>query len=112
MASTLSASSPSTRKIYDVCLSYYGLNAHSNFVDDIVYALDTKGISTRMVDISVVGGRFSYPSQGIYNSMEQSSMAVVVCCKNYVTSSRCLYELVKIMELRKTIEGVLGLVKA
>ncbi|XP_076911183.1 toll/interleukin-1 receptor-like protein [Bidens hawaiensis] len=109
MASTLSSAySPSDQKIYDVCLSYHDLSSHTNFVDDMVYALDTKGITTRMVDISIVGGRFSYLSQGIYNSMQLSSMAVVVCCKNYVTSPRCLDELVKIMELRKAIEGGLN----
>ncbi|KAK1417276.1 hypothetical protein QVD17_26402 [Tagetes erecta] len=95
---------PSSRKIYDVFLSYYGLGTRNNFVDDILYALGEKGTSTRMVDISIVGSRFSYLSQEIFDLMEQSSMAVIVFCKDYVTTPRCLDELLMIMVLSKEVE--------
>lgn len=92
-------------KIYDVFLSYYGLATRNNFVDDILHALGKKGISTRMEDISIVKGQFSYLPQPIFVSMEQSSMAVIVFCRDYVTNPICLNVLLKIMESSKAIEG-------
>lgn len=102
MASPLS---PSSRKIHDVFLSYYGRGTLNNFVDDILHALGRKGTSTRMVDLSIIGSGFVSLQQPIFESMEQSSMVVIVFCKSYVTTPTCLDELVKIMEFSKSVKG-------
>ncbi|KAI3802968.1 hypothetical protein L1987_31115 [Smallanthus sonchifolius] len=101
MASTISYS-PSSRKTFDVLLSYYGQGSRDNFVDDVLYALERRGISTDMVDLSAAGSGMSRLS---FESSERSSVAVIIFCKDYSTTPRCLDELVKIMKLSKAIEG-------
>ncbi|GKE04107.1 TMV resistance protein N [Tanacetum coccineum] len=99
-----------SQKYYDVFLSYHGQGSRNNFVDDIVYGLGTKGISTGMGDMcrgpeGLVMIPHSKHKDRIYRSVEHASMTLIVFDKIYVTTPSCLDKLVKIMEFSKAIEG-------
>ncbi|KAK1417275.1 hypothetical protein QVD17_26401 [Tagetes erecta] len=101
---SMASCSPRPRKMFDVILSYYGRGSRYNFVDDILYALERRGVSTHMDDISAYKAQLSILSQGIFDS-SSSSVAVIIFCRDYSTTPKCLDELVKIIKLSKADEG-------
>ncbi|KAM7473452.1 hypothetical protein LguiB_020695 [Lonicera macranthoides] len=99
------ASSPSSslaedhhihRRRYDVFLSFRGEDLRKTFVDHLYSALERSGIYTFKDDERLETGEPIPPT--LLKAIEESSFAVIVFSKNYVSSRWCLDELVKIME--------------
>nr|GEZ82662.1 Toll/interleukin-1 receptor (TIR) domain-containing protein [Tanacetum cinerariifolium] len=97
MAST-SASFVQNSFKYDVFLSFRGDDTRKNFVDHHLYhALEQKGIETYKDDEKIRKGKTI--SDELIEAIEDSRFYIIVFSKNYASSSWCLEELVKIMEL-------------
>lgn len=94
MASTSETNLP---KKYDVFLSFRGLDTRSNFITFLYNALVLKNIRTFKDDKELESGHRI--SSELSRAIEESKFAVVVISAQYASSSWCLEELVKIMEL-------------
>ncbi|KAJ9128691.1 hypothetical protein P3X46_034600 [Hevea brasiliensis] len=93
-SSFLSFSSSSPWK-YQVFLSFTCEDNHKNFVGCFYNKLIQKGINTIKDNGKREGDKSFSPD---LKAVEESRFLVVVLSENYVSSSRCLDELVKIME--------------
>ncbi|KAL4580111.1 hypothetical protein LXL04_016291 [Taraxacum kok-saghyz] len=87
---------------YDVFLSFRGEDTRKQFVDHLYFALQQKGIYTYKDGERVKKGKKI--SNELIRSIEDSKLFIIVFSKNYVSSSWCLDELVKIIECHKTNE--------
>ncbi|GKB53600.1 TMV resistance protein N [Tanacetum coccineum] len=99
-----------SQKYYDVFLSYQGQGSRFNLVDDIVYGLEKKEISTGMGDMCIgpqwlVRIPLLKHKDRIYKSVEHASMTLILFDRIYVTTPSSLDELVKIMKFSRAIEG-------
>ncbi|KAM7469103.1 hypothetical protein LguiA_007286 [Lonicera macranthoides] len=81
---------------YEVFLSFRGEDFRKTFVDHLYSALERSGIYTFKDDERLETGEPIPPA--LLKAIEESSFAVIVFSKNYVSSRWCLDELVKIME--------------
>ncbi|CAA7043073.1 unnamed protein product [Microthlaspi erraticum] len=84
---------------FDVFLSFSGLDTGRSFITFLYKELDRRNIPTFKDDKEPRTGREISPE--LIHVIEESRFAVVVVSKNYSASSRCLDELVKIMEFVK-----------
>lgn len=99
-----SPSSSSSKRQFDVFVSFRGKDTRNTFTSYLLEALHRKGIDAffdgnllRGKDISV-----------LYDRIEQSKMSIVVFSENYANSTWCLEELWKIMQCREKLgHGVL-----
>ncbi|CAI9278779.1 unnamed protein product [Lactuca saligna] len=101
MASSSTSFVPKSFK-YDVFLSFRGEDTRTNFIDHLYYALQQKNIYTYKDDEQIKKGKRI--SDELIGSIEDLKFHIIVFSKNYVSSSWCLEELVKIMELHKETE--------
>ncbi|XP_052189930.1 disease resistance protein RPV1-like [Diospyros lotus] len=85
---------------YDVFLSFRGEDTRNGIVDHLYSALHEKVIFTFKDDQRLERGESISPT--LLKAIEESRFAVVVFSKNYVSSTRCLEELVHIIECQKT----------
>ncbi|ESQ55423.1 hypothetical protein EUTSA_v10024441mg [Eutrema salsugineum] len=90
-------SSSSSKRQFDVFLSFRGADTRNNFTDHLRQCLRRKSIDAffdeklrRGQDISV-----------LFERIEQSKMSIVVFSENYANSSWCLDELWKILQCRE-----------
>ncbi|KAL0731697.1 hypothetical protein Bca4012_027791 [Brassica carinata] len=95
MASTSETTLPKYK--YDVFLSFRGTDTRSNFITFLYKALVLKNIRTFKDDKELESGQRI--SSELSRAIEESKFAVVVISAQYASSSWCLEELVKIMEL-------------
>ncbi|CAN8275691.1 unnamed protein product [Cochlearia groenlandica] len=91
----------STLPNYDVFLNFRGLDTGRNFISFLHKELDRRSIRTFKED----NESSRSCSSELVKAIEESKFAVVVISKNYAASSRCLDELVRIMESFK--EGLI-----
>ncbi|KAG2298220.1 hypothetical protein Bca52824_034692 [Brassica carinata] len=97
----LSSSSLSPRPIYHVFLSFYE-DVRKTFVSYLIKEFKWLGITA--VYRGLVGGQVtSHPE--VTEAIKESRISVVILSKNYVSSSRCLNELVEIITWRKRTWG-------
>ncbi|RHN52619.1 putative TIR domain, winged helix-turn-helix DNA-binding domain-containing protein [Medicago truncatula] len=82
---------------YDVFLSFRGEDTRYGFTGNLWKALHDKGVRTFMDDEELQKGEEITPS--LIKAIENSNMAIVVLSKNYASSSFCLKELSKILEV-------------
>nr|GMD72759.1 TMV resistance protein N-like [Ipomoea batatas] len=80
---------------YDVFLSFSEDEVGKNFVDHLYSALKLRGIHTFKDDDKLKRGKSISPA------IENSYIAIVIFSQHYAESTRCLEELVKIMECMK-----------
>ncbi|KAM4088365.1 hypothetical protein ACJW30_07G064700 [Castanea mollissima] len=93
------------RCTYDVFLSFRGKDTRCNFTGDLYNALHKKGINTTFIDGDdgeLKTEREEEISQNLVKSIEGSRTSVVVLSRNYASSTRCLDQLVKILECKQT----------
>uniref|UniRef100_A0A2N9J3W9 TIR domain-containing protein n=1 Tax=Fagus sylvatica TaxID=28930 RepID=A0A2N9J3W9_FAGSY len=103
MLRTQEASSSSTaRWKYDVFVSFRREDARNGFTDRLYYALKFKGIVTFRDEEKLERGKSISPE--ILKAIEESRFAIVILSRNYASSTRCLDELVKIIEGKKEME--------
>jgi hypothetical protein len=94
-----SSSSSSHQWKYHVFLSFRGEDTRKSFTDHLYAALKQKGIFTFRDDEELERGRPI--SLELLKAIEESLFAIIIFSKNYVSSTWCLDELVKIMECKK-----------
>ncbi|KAH7568388.1 hypothetical protein JRO89_XS07G0285400 [Xanthoceras sorbifolium] len=78
---------------YDVFLSFRGIDTGNKFTDHLYAALDAKEIKTFRDD-----NKKETPMEVFLEAIEVSRLSIIVLSKNYVSSTRCLDELEKIVE--------------
>ena len=76
--------------------SFRGSDTRKKFTSHLYEALKRNGITTFRDDESLERGEFISPE--LMRAIEESRFAVVICSKNYASSSWCLTELAKIVE--------------
>ncbi|XP_043694312.1 TMV resistance protein N-like [Telopea speciosissima] len=87
-SSSSTASSPTREWKHDVILSFYGEDTRSHFIDYLSMWLKRDGIRTSIDDKDL-------------KAIEGSRIAIIVFSRAYSFSTRCLDELVKIIECKK-----------
>ncbi|WVY89336.1 hypothetical protein V8G54_034850 [Vigna mungo] len=87
---------------YDVFISFRGEDTRDNFVGHLRKELGRRGILTFHDDRDMGIGESLSPA--LNNAMEESRIFIVVFSENYASSTWCLDELVRIMELSKMRE--------
>ena len=93
------------RCTYDVFLSFRGKDTRYNFTGDLDNALHKKGINTTFIDVDddeLETKRDEELSETLVKAIEGSRTSVVVLSRNYASSTRCLDQLVKILECKQT----------
>lgn len=88
----------STRKKYDVFISFRGEDTRKNFTGKLHEALKKENIET-YIDLYVKVGDEVGPM--LIQAIHESQISVIVFSKNFVTSKWCLEELLHILECRK-----------
>ncbi|KAK3430951.1 hypothetical protein EUGRSUZ_E02157 [Eucalyptus grandis] len=92
------ASSSKSKKIYDVFLSFRGMDLRNSFVGHLYQALHRNGIYTfRDSDELKKGEQISL----LMKAIEESCIAIIVFSENYASSTWCLEEVAKIMECKE-----------
>ncbi|KAL3747238.1 hypothetical protein ACJRO7_016078, partial [Eucalyptus globulus] len=86
---------------YDVFLSFRGEDTRNGFTSYLHAALDQRGIAAFMDEEELWKGEEIAPA--ILRAIGESRISIVVFSKNYVSSSWCLDELVRIVECRDTM---------
>ena len=91
----ISSSSSSRRWIYDVFLSFRGMDTHNNFIDHLYAALQCLGIFTFRDNERLERGKSISPE--LLKAIEELRISIVILSKNYAYSTWCLDELAKII---------------
>ncbi|XP_050218185.1 TMV resistance protein N-like [Mercurialis annua] len=92
----MASSSSSTCWIYDVFLSFRGLDVRRSFVSHLHNTLDQKGIYTFKDDKELQKGQHISPD--ILQAITDSRFSIVIFSENYANSEWCLDELVQCLE--------------
>nr|XP_043625120.1 disease resistance protein RUN1-like [Erigeron canadensis] len=87
-----------SRWMYDVYLSFRGLDNCKTFVDHLYNGLKRNRIHT-CLDDSVAGGDVSGETEVKYDVIEKSKFLMVIFSDKYASSTSCMRELVKILDL-------------
>ncbi|XP_039157811.1 disease resistance protein RUN1 [Eucalyptus grandis] len=93
------ASSLKPEKIYDVFLSFKGVELRHNFVGHIYQALIQNGIHTFRDSEELKKGDQISPM--LMEAIEESHIAIIVFSEDYASSKWCLEEVAKIMECKE-----------
>ncbi|XP_028773812.1 TMV resistance protein N-like [Neltuma alba] len=97
-----SSSSASTKRWkYDVFLSFRGEDSRKNFTDHLYVALKRKGLRTFRDEEELERGEYINP--GLVQAIDESRSAIVVLSPNYASSTWCLDELQKILQLKEEL---------
>ncbi|XP_030958065.1 TMV resistance protein N-like [Quercus lobata] len=99
-----SSSSSTSQYRYDVFVSFRGEDTRNNFTSILIGILDHHGINIFRDDEHLRGEEIS---DKLFEAIESSRILIIVFSKNYVFSTWCLKELVKILECRKKDQIVL-----
>ena len=99
-----SSSSSTHQYRYDVFVSFRGEDTRNNFTSILFGILDHHGINIFRDDEHLRGEEIS---DKLFEAIESSRILIIVFSKNYVFSTWCLKELVKILECRKKGQIVL-----
>ena len=90
-----SSSSSSGRWIYDVFLSFRGIDTRNNFTDHLYAALQCSGIFTFRDNERLERGKSISPE--LLKAIEELRISIVILSKNYASSTWCLDELANII---------------
>ncbi|KAK9200073.1 hypothetical protein WN944_015268 [Citrus x changshan-huyou] len=97
MASSSSSSNPRNNK-HDVFLSFSGEDTRDNFTSHLYSALCQKGVETFIDDQLNRGDEIS---QSLLDTIEASSISIIIFSEKYASSGWCLDELSKVLDCRK-----------
>ena len=101
-ASPLTSSSSSSRRwIYDVFLSFRGMDTRNTFTDHLYAALQRSGIFAFRDNERLERGKSISPE--LLKAIEESRISIVILSRNYASSTWCLDELVKIIQCMKVM---------
>ena len=100
-----SSSSSFTRRKYDVFLSFRGKDTRHGFIGHLYQALCQKGHNTSFIDNELPRGEGISAER--LKVIDDSTILIIVFSENYAFSSRCLDELVKIIECSKNDQVLL-----
>ncbi|KAJ7950636.1 TIR-NBS-LRR disease resistance protein [Quillaja saponaria] len=98
---SLASSSSQSKWMYDVFLSFRGLDTRKTFTDHLYLALKEAGINTFRDNNEIRRGEDI--SSDLVKAIQGSRVSVIVFSKNYASSRWCLEELEKIMECRRIV---------
>ncbi|XP_054796249.1 TMV resistance protein N-like [Prosopis cineraria] len=84
---------------YDVFINFRGEDTRHGFTGNMYHALSQKGVRTFIDDEELRRGDEITPT--LLKAIENSRMAIIVFSKNYISSTFCLNELVKIHQCIK-----------
>nr|XP_043627447.1 disease resistance protein RPV1-like [Erigeron canadensis]XP_043627448.1 disease resistance protein RPV1-like [Erigeron canadensis] len=84
---------------YDVFVSFRGEDIRKSFIDHLFKDFKQNGIHAFRDNIALPRGEEISPQ--LYNAIENSRILMVIFSKNYASSSWCLRELVKILNLKQ-----------
>ncbi|WCJ18060.1 disease resistance protein (TIR-NBS-LRR class) putative [Euphorbia peplus] len=98
-SSTLSLSSSATLKKHDVFINFRGYDVRSSFLSHLQDALRRNGVDA-FVDEQLQSGEAI--SDSLLQTIEASSISIVIFSQNYAFSPWCLDELVKILRCKQT----------
>ncbi|XP_015896679.3 disease resistance protein Roq1 [Ziziphus jujuba] len=104
---SLTCSSSSSSRKYDVFLSLRGEDIGKSFADHLYKALSDKGIYTLGDNNKLKTGNDVSPE--LLKAIEESRFAIIVFSEGYAASTRCLIELAKIFECKKKNLGFIVL---
>ena len=96
-----SSTSSTSRRKYDVFLSFRGEDTRYKFTAHLYTALVKRGIVTFIDDENLERGKIISPE--LLQAIEDSRFAIVILSENYAYSSWCLDELAKIIECEKEL---------
>ncbi|CAI9269413.1 unnamed protein product [Lactuca saligna] len=97
---TCGHSSSTDGYIYDVFLSFRGVDTHHSFTDHLHKALIDANITTFLDDEEIETGEDLKPE--LESAIKASRASIIILSKNYASSTWCLDELVLILEERMT----------
>ncbi|KAJ8763048.1 hypothetical protein K2173_023253 [Erythroxylum novogranatense] len=89
---------------YDVFLSFRCEDTRNNFVDHLYSALHQRGILISRDDLGLKRGTAIAP--GMFKAIQESRLSIVVFSRTYASSTWCLDELVKIVELKNSTRQI------
>ncbi|XP_050252021.1 disease resistance protein RUN1-like [Quercus robur] len=98
---TSSSSSSSRSWIYDVFLSFRGMDTRNTFTDHLYATLQRSGIYTFRDNDRLERGKSISPE--LLEAIEKSRISVVILSRNYASSTWCLDELTKIIQCMKVM---------
>ncbi|XP_059654454.1 disease resistance protein RPV1-like [Cornus florida] len=90
--------------VYDVFLSFSGLDTRKTFTGHLLAALDQHGFYTFSDDTKLPRGEEVGPE--LLKVIKESRVSVIVFSKNYASSRWCLDELIKIMDCKRTLHQI------
>ncbi|KAL3739715.1 hypothetical protein ACJRO7_021046 [Eucalyptus globulus] len=93
------ASSPKSKSIYDVFLSFRGTDVRKSFLSHLYQALDQNGIYTFRDREELRKG--DQISATLMKAIEESCIAIIIFSEDYASSWWCLEEMAKIMECKE-----------
>ncbi|XP_006492480.2 disease resistance protein RPV1-like [Citrus sinensis] len=97
MASSSSCPPRNAKKLHDVFLSFRGEDTRDNFTSHLHYVLSLKGIKTFVDDQLIRGDNIS---RSLLDTIEASSISIIIFSERYASSRWCLDELLKILECK------------
>ncbi|KAL4353066.1 hypothetical protein GQ457_06G026810 [Hibiscus cannabinus] len=89
---------------HDVFLSFCGEDTRNNFTSFLYQSLMRKGVGAYMDENQLKKGHNLSPA--LLKAIEESKISVIIFSKSYASSSWCLQELFKIMELKRLNQQV------
>ncbi|XP_059654440.1 disease resistance protein RPV1-like [Cornus florida] len=90
--------------VYDVFLSFSGVDTRNKFTGHLLAALDRHGFNIFRDDTKLRRGEEIGP--GLLKAIKQSRISVIVFSENYASSKWCLDELVKIMNCKEELNQI------
>ena len=90
--------------VYDIFLSFRGVDTRNNFTGHLCKALVDAGFRTFQDDTDLERGENI--KEGLDRAIQQSRSSVIVFSKDYTSSKWCLDELVMILERRRNSDHV------
>ncbi|KAK7256602.1 hypothetical protein RIF29_30056 [Crotalaria pallida] len=90
---------------YDVFLSFRGEDTRKGFTTQLHDRLKQKGLAGFLDNENLRSGEVIAP--GLLHAIEASMVSIVILSQNYASSTWCLDELLKIVELRNEFGGTI-----
>ncbi|XP_048437246.1 TMV resistance protein N [Pyrus x bretschneideri] len=102
-SSSSSSSSSIEDEIYDVFLSFSGEDTRKTFTDHLYWTLKAARVDAFIEEKESTRGGEEKVSEKVKQAIQGSKMAVIIFSRRYADSTRCLEELVEIMECKRTL---------
>ncbi|KAK2432984.1 disease resistance protein RPV1 [Trifolium repens] len=91
-------------KLYDVFLSFRGVDSRATFISHLDSSLQNAGIYVFKDDDGIQRGEKI--SNSLFQAISQSRISIVILSRNYANSKWCMMELERIVEISRTKGGM------